>query len=77
MPSKRHDPWRLMWVQPYVDSRISAAELEQDLERNDQPDFRILGRNFPGAVARVVVTSQKSNRSIFSLVKTNGLPSKI
>lgn len=35
------DPWRLVWGQPYIDSRTLAAAIEQDLARSDQPDFRI------------------------------------
>jgi hypothetical protein len=34
------DPWRLVWGQPYIDSRTLAAAIEQDLERNARPDFR-------------------------------------
>jgi hypothetical protein len=34
------DPWRLVWGQPYIDSRTLAAAIEQDLERNPRPDFR-------------------------------------
>lgn len=34
------DPWQLVWGQPYIDSRTLAAAIEQDLGRNDQPDFR-------------------------------------
>ena len=34
------DPWRLVWGQPYVDSKTLAAAIEQDLAQNDQPDFR-------------------------------------
>jgi hypothetical protein len=35
------DPRRLVWDQPYIDCRTLALALEQDLERNCQPDFRI------------------------------------
>ena len=34
------DPWRLVWGQPYIDSRTLAAAIEQDLARSDPPDFR-------------------------------------
>ncbi len=34
------DPWRLVWGQPYIDSRTLAAAIEQDLERDPHPDFR-------------------------------------
>jgi hypothetical protein len=34
------DPWRLVWGQPYIDSRTLAAAIEQDLARSDHPDFR-------------------------------------
>jgi hypothetical protein len=34
------DPWKLVWGQPYIDSQTLAAAIEQDLERNAQPDFR-------------------------------------
>ena len=28
------DPWRLVWGQPYIDSRTLAAAIEQDLQRD-------------------------------------------
>ena len=34
------DPWRLVWGQPYIDSRTLATAIEQDLQRDDNPDFR-------------------------------------
>jgi hypothetical protein len=34
------DPWRLVWGQPYIDSRTLAAAIEQDLALNSDPDFR-------------------------------------
>jgi hypothetical protein len=34
------DPWRLVWAQPYIDSRTLAAAIEQDLGRDPCPDFR-------------------------------------
>ena len=34
------DPWRLVWGQPYIDSRTLAAAIEQDLAHSDHPDFR-------------------------------------
>jgi hypothetical protein len=34
------DPWRLVWGQPYIDSRTLAAAIEQDLAANTDPDFR-------------------------------------
>jgi hypothetical protein len=34
------DPWRLVWGQPYIDSRTLACAIEQDLERDAAPDFR-------------------------------------
>src|SRR5580658_4940494 len=34
------DPWKLVWGQPYIDSQTLASAIEQDLERNDRPDFR-------------------------------------
>ncbi|HZW34714.1 MAG TPA: DUF6036 family nucleotidyltransferase [Isosphaeraceae bacterium] len=34
------DPWRLVWGQPYIDSRTLAAAIEQDLLREPRPDFR-------------------------------------
>jgi hypothetical protein len=34
------DPWRLVWGQPYIDSETLALAIEQDLERDERPDFR-------------------------------------
>ncbi len=34
------DPWRLVWGQPYIDSRTLAAAIEQDLQLTADPDFR-------------------------------------
>ncbi len=34
------DPWRLVWGQPYIDSRTLAAAIEQGLAQSDHPDFR-------------------------------------
>lgn len=34
------DPWRLVWGEPYIDCRTLALAIEQDLERNHEPDFR-------------------------------------
>jgi hypothetical protein len=34
------DPWKLVWGQPYIDSRTLALAIEQDLERDTRPDFR-------------------------------------
>ena len=34
------DPWRLVWGQPYIDSRTLAAAIEQDLAGCESPDFR-------------------------------------
>jgi hypothetical protein len=34
------DPWRLVWGQPYIDSRTLATAIEQDLARSADPDFR-------------------------------------
>jgi hypothetical protein len=34
------DPWKLVWGQPYIDSRTLALAIEQDLERDAHPDFR-------------------------------------
>ena len=34
------DPWKLVWGQPYIDSRTLALAIEQDLERDTCPDFR-------------------------------------
>jgi hypothetical protein len=34
------DPWKLVWGQPYINSQTLAAAIEQDLERQRQPDFR-------------------------------------
>ncbi len=34
------DPWRLVWGQPYIDSRTLATAIEQDLQRDASPDFR-------------------------------------
>jgi hypothetical protein len=34
------DPWRLVWGQPYIDSRTLALAIEQDLQRDTRPDFR-------------------------------------
>ena len=34
------DPWRLVWGQPYIDSRTLAAAIEQDLAQSAEPDFR-------------------------------------
>ena len=31
------DPWRLVWGQPYIDSRTLAAAIEQDLATRQQP----------------------------------------
>src|SRR5262249_15476666 len=34
------DPWKLVWGQPYIDSRRLAAAIEKDLQENASPDFR-------------------------------------
>ncbi len=34
------DPWKLVWGQPYIDCRTLALAIEQDLERELEPDFR-------------------------------------
>jgi len=34
------DPWRLVWGQPYIDSRTLATAIEQDLQLTADPDFR-------------------------------------
>jgi hypothetical protein len=34
------DPWELVWGQPYINSQSLAKAIEQDLERDRQPDFR-------------------------------------
>jgi hypothetical protein len=34
------DPWKLVWGQPYIDCQTLALAIEQDLERNREPDFR-------------------------------------
>jgi hypothetical protein len=34
------DPWRLVWGQPFIDCGTLALAIEQDLERNHEPDFR-------------------------------------
>ena len=34
------DPWKLVWGQPYIDCQTLAAAIEQDLERDDDPDVR-------------------------------------
>ena len=34
------DPWKLVWGQPYIDSRALARAIEEDLERSAHPDFR-------------------------------------
>jgi hypothetical protein len=34
------DPWRLVWGQPYIDSRTLTAAIEQDLQHEPRPDFR-------------------------------------
>ena len=34
------DPWKLVWGQPYIDSRTLALAIEHDLQRNLEPDFR-------------------------------------
>jgi hypothetical protein len=34
------DPWQLVWGQPYIDSATLAAALEDDLQREPDPDFR-------------------------------------
>ena len=34
------DPWRLVWGQPYIDSRTLAAAIEQDVAGCESPDFR-------------------------------------
>jgi hypothetical protein len=39
-PATLLDPWRLVWGQPYIDSRTLAAAIEQDLQREPRPDFR-------------------------------------
>jgi hypothetical protein len=39
-PATLLDPWRLVWGQPYIDSRTLAAAIEQDLQREPHPDFR-------------------------------------
>jgi hypothetical protein len=39
-PQQTHDPWELVWGQPYIDSQTLAAAIEGDLQRNPDPDFR-------------------------------------
>jgi hypothetical protein len=39
-PAPLLDPWRLVWGQPYIDSRTLATAIEQDLQRDLRPDFR-------------------------------------
>ena len=34
------DPWRLVWGQPYIDSRTLAVAIEQDLQLTADPDVR-------------------------------------
>jgi hypothetical protein len=34
------DPWELVWGQPYIDSQTLATAIEEDLQRNPDPDFR-------------------------------------
>lgn len=34
------DPWKLVWGQPYIDCQTLALAIEQDLQRNRQPDYR-------------------------------------
>jgi Nucleotidyltransferase of unknown function (DUF6036) len=34
------DPWKLVWGQPYIDSRTLALAIDQDLQRETRPDFR-------------------------------------
>jgi hypothetical protein len=34
------DPWELVWGQPYINGQTLATAIEQDLERDRQPDFR-------------------------------------
>jgi hypothetical protein len=34
------DPWSLIWGQPYIDSDTLAAAIENDLQRQPQPDYR-------------------------------------
>jgi Nucleotidyltransferase of unknown function (DUF6036) len=34
------DPWRLVWGQPYIDCRTLASAIEQDLDRDGDPDVR-------------------------------------
>ena len=57
------DPWDLVWGQPYIDSRTLAAAIEQDLGRNDQPDFRtrLLVRDAAAAI-RSFWGSRRFNR---------------
>ena len=49
------DPWRLVWGQPYIDSRTLAAAIEQDLAQGDQSDFRTRLLVRDAAVARPIV----------------------
>ena len=34
------DPWRLVWGQPFIDSRTLASAIEQELAQSADPDFR-------------------------------------
>jgi hypothetical protein len=38
--SRFFDPWLLVWGQPYIDSETLAAAIENDLDRQPQPDYR-------------------------------------
>jgi hypothetical protein len=68
------DPWRLVWGQPFIDSQTLASAIEQDLERNTQPDFRtrLLVRD-----SAVALRSYWGPRRFSQWVKTSRLGSRI
>jgi hypothetical protein len=37
---RTQDPWELVWGQPYIDSQTLATAIQEDLQRNPNPDFR-------------------------------------
>jgi hypothetical protein len=56
------DPWHLVWGQPYIDSQTLASAIEQDLERNDRPDFRTRLLVRDAAAIRSFLGSRKFTR---------------
>ena len=68
------DPWRLVWGQPYIDCQTLAQAIEQDLERNHEPDFRtrLLVRD-----ATAAIRSYWGTRKFSRWLATNSMSQQI